>query len=1373
MRGKLLQKVVAAAAALAMTATAASSISPVQAEDSASFWQEGAFEHDGTWYYGASRSNGEQLLFEKMSHPGDAPTEMDGLNEDADRASQSYAWSAQEYGDYIYIGTCYNSTYGIYWRAVYSMMTGAGKTPQEAMQIARDFVQFVFGEQFPETLSPRGIIVKINKKTGEISNVFDSKAEANDPAVKASNCSGYRMAFEKDGKLYFVAMGNPTMFLVEIDPETDNVEIAFKRQLSAEGTQKQISAGVHGLIVYDNEMLMCLAGEESDQYLDGELHPEGGLLVASKDGREWRVIADENDLGPSAYHTYDGLMGGGIWDVIEYNGHLYVTVVRDLTDPSTGIVEKKGFAMYRGTKHEDESFTWEEIVGDTAAEGVSYPYGLGCKYSMACNLWVYNGYLYMGTYNDPMLDLTAVAERADFKDLYYDLYHSIMLYRMDENENIELVGGQTSDLFPNRIGNLGDGLGDNGNQYVWRMETHNDQLWLGTYDTSTLTSVFTQLTDSQLYGMSQEEYNKRLKELSQFMKSLGFLQEKYQQVFEKVLGSKPIRELFDSVQGFMDTNIGNENPVIPYDRAKDALAELEDLLNTTDNIFTRSSLFQKVYKPLFQAVFDNINKSFEKLDKGVYYFGTNYYMKQAQKGFDLFVTEDGVNFDVICRDGLGSEANHGVRTIESVDNGDSLFLGTANPYDGAQIWKLVSSEEPETPVVPVPDPAEDLRKELEDLIHIWKEQDLDVYTPSTADQVKSALEAAEDVLENSDASAEDLEKALKDLQEAIAALQARADKTRLQALLDACEQVLDAEEQYESLEELRTAMEAAQSVNEDPEATQEEVDAAAAALMQAMQNLKEVLDETELRSAMEAAKIVLDNAEHYTPSTLEAVQRAYEEALALLENDEREQSDVDGACRNLLDALEDLQERADTTLLQALVAQAASLNEEEYTAESWEALQLEVQFAGYVLEDPEVSQEDVDVQTANLRSALNALERVAPETVDKTLLAALVSEAKAQKEAGSLNGAAAEDKAAFEKALSEAQTVLDDEQATQDDVDAAWKALSEALQKVKKSADRALLESLVEQAKDELENNENASEEDKKALEEAIEQAENVLQDENASEEDLKKAEEDLRKALENLNGTSVSKETLRLLVETVESVDLDAYLNNHGEKEALQTALTRAKEVLEGDVTQEEVNEATTALHRVWMDLRLAPSEEQIGAMQSFAAEAASLDLTLYAAPTQARILKAVQRTEEALQNPDLSASEAQSVLNAIDAARELIAAPDAGENLNRPSLPETDNKTETTQKPEQMTPVQPEGNEQSKAPVTPQPEDKVENTEPVQTPAVSEQKKPQAEKAPAGTQKSVKTAFRSGLQGFGVLAAAAAGAAAVLGARRRRNLK
>lgn len=58
----------------------------------------------------------------------------------------------------------------------------------------------------------------------------------------------------------------------------------------------------------------------------------------------------------------DGLNGGGIWDIIEYNGSMYVTVVTDKS--IDGHINKQGFAMYRGDKHEDGSFTWTQVIGD-------------------------------------------------------------------------------------------------------------------------------------------------------------------------------------------------------------------------------------------------------------------------------------------------------------------------------------------------------------------------------------------------------------------------------------------------------------------------------------------------------------------------------------------------------------------------------------------------------------------------------------------------------------------------------------------------------------------------------------------------------------------------------------------------------------------------------------------------------------------------------------------------------------------------------------------------------------------------------------------------------------------------------------------------
>lgn len=113
-----------------------------------------------------------------------------------------------------------------------------------------------------------------------------------------------------------------------------------------------------GLLVYDGEILICLA---TDNY-DGKGAPGGLIVASSKPGASldtWRVIADQDDFeGLPAVMQIDGLNGGGVWDIIEYHGYLYVTVVTDKTDKETGITNQQGFAMYRGEKQADGSFTW-------------------------------------------------------------------------------------------------------------------------------------------------------------------------------------------------------------------------------------------------------------------------------------------------------------------------------------------------------------------------------------------------------------------------------------------------------------------------------------------------------------------------------------------------------------------------------------------------------------------------------------------------------------------------------------------------------------------------------------------------------------------------------------------------------------------------------------------------------------------------------------------------------------------------------------------------------------------------------------------------------------------------------------------------------
>ena len=56
------------------------------------------------------------------------------------------------------------------------------------------------------------------------------------------------------------------------------------------------------------------------------------------------------------------------------------------------------------------------------------------------------------------------------------------------------------------------------------------------------------------------------------------------------------------------------------------------------------------------------------------------------RGFDLFKTSDGVNWNPVSLNGLDNPYNYGVRKLFSSQDG-SLYLGTANVFEGLEVWK--------------------------------------------------------------------------------------------------------------------------------------------------------------------------------------------------------------------------------------------------------------------------------------------------------------------------------------------------------------------------------------------------------------------------------------------------------------------------------------------------------------------------------------------------------------------------------------------------------------------------------------------------------------------------------------------------------------
>ena len=132
-----------------------------------------------------------------------------------------------------------------------------------------------------------------------------------------------------------------------------------------------------------------------------------------------------------------------------------------------------------------------------------------------------------------------------------------------------------------------------------------------------------------------------------------------------------------------------------------------------------------------------------------------------------------------------------------------------------------------------------------------------------------------------------------------------------------------------------------------------------------------------------------------------------------------------------------------TEELEEAIMKAKAIKNENYTDESWKALEDAIKEAEEVLADKEVTQETVNAQIKALEDAVKGLEKnpeVKPE-VDKSELEKAVADAKAIKNENYT------DKSwkALEDAIKEAEEVLADKEVTQETVNAEAKALKEAI----------------------------------------------------------------------------------------------------------------------------------------------------------------------------------------------------------------------------------------------------------------------------------------------------------------------------------------
>ena len=444
------------------------------------------------------------------------------------------------------------------------------------------------------------------------------------------------------------------------------------------------------------------------------------------------------------------------------------------------------------------------------------------------------------------------------------------------------------------------------------------------------------------------------------------------------------------------------------------------------------------------------------------------------------------------------------------------------------------------------------------------------HTTSTWSAYETALNAANAIVtDNSNSDQAAVDAAKKVLEDAHAALAKRGNTDALKALIEEYKELKEADYTHETWVKYEEALEAANGIVADnSNKTQAEVDAAKDALKAAKEALVKApvdpqLDKSKLQAAVDAAKAKDENA--YTTASYNAMEKVLAEAEELLTNG-KDQAAIDAKAKDLNDAVAALVERGNTDALKALIAEykAEGLKEADYTTDSWKAYTDALTAAEKVVKDnSNLDQAAVDAAKKALEDAHTALVKV--EQINKEALKAAIDAAKA----ADANLYTTDSYKAMKTVLSDAEKVLKDSK-DQTEIDAAAKALNDAVTALVQRGNTDALKALIEEYKDLKEADYTAD--SWKEYADALKAAKAIVEDNSNSDQAAVDAAlnalRDARVALKLSGKPSVDKSELQAAYDKYKDKKNDGYTAESWAK--FENALKSAKAIL--------ANEAATA---------------------------------------------------------------------------------------------------------------------------------------------------------------------------------------------------
>ncbi|WP_314989964.1 ZmpA/ZmpB/ZmpC family metallo-endopeptidase [uncultured Gemella sp.] len=259
------------------------------------------------------------------------------------------------------------------------------------------------------------------------------------------------------------------------------------------------------------------------------------------------------------------------------------------------------------------------------------------------------------------------------------------------------------------------------------------------------------------------------------------------------------------------------------------------------------------------------------------------------------------------------------------------------------------------------------KTDLNNTIADAKSKTKDHYSDATWANLQSVLAEAEKVTNNPAAKQSEVDHINEKLKAAIAGL--NTDKTELEKQLADANSKVSTDFSPETWSTLEEAKKAAQAVEDNATATQAQIDEAAKKLKAAIDALN--VDKTKLQEQTKDA--ATKQEADYSPTTWNEFKNAEIKAKEI--NNQTtplpKQSEIDAATKALQDAIKAL--AVDKTALQNAINTANSKRKEEYTTQTWKALEEALAAANTVNADKATTQSKVNAATERLEEAIKNL----------------------------------------------------------------------------------------------------------------------------------------------------------------------------------------------------------------------------------------------------------------------------------------------------------------------------------------------------------------------------------------------------------------